>query len=206
MALTDSAQFWDKKYLDNEANWDMRTPTPVFQEILAEKKFIQQGRILIAGCGKGYDALLAAKMGFDVYAVDFSVEAIKLARLNTEKENVRINLLQEDIFKLHLIYKEYFDFVYDYVTYCSINPERRKEYAEKISALLKPGGKLVALLFPVEERKSGPPYGINVTEFYELFSKHLRLEFSSKEINSIKPRKGREVLQIYIKKEKTDAG
>ena len=178
----------------------MRTPTPVFEDLLSAGKLIKPGKILISGCGKGYDAVLAAKKGYDVYAVDFAQEAIKLTRRMAEQENVKLNLIHEDVFNLERLYKNYFEYVYDYVTYCSVIPERRKEYAEKISALLKPGGKLIALLFPVEEREGGPPFAVNVSEFYDLFSDHLTLRFSSKKINSIKPRKGREVLQIYIKK------
>ncbi len=93
-----------------------------------------------------------------------------------------------------------FDIIYDYTFFCAINPERRKKYAEKINLLLKAEGKLFAILFPVENKEGGPPFGINVIEFYENISRFLTLEFSSKRIDSIKPRRGREVLQIYINK------
>ncbi len=201
MGLADSASFWDEKYINNESHWDMSTHTPVFEEILDSGEFMKPGKILIAGCGKGYDAILAAKKGYDVYAVDFSVEAIKLAGELASKENVKVNFIHEDIFKLDSVYEGFFDYVYDYVTYCAVLPERRKKYAEITSRFLKQDGKLIALLFPVEDRGGGPPYAVDVKEFYELFSEHLLLKFSSKKINSIKPRRGREVLQIYIKKE-----
>ncbi len=158
MFPTDAASFWDEKYLNNEDRWDMKTPTPVFENLIVSQQFIKPGKILILGCGKGYDAILAAKKGFDVYAVDFSIEAIKFAKKMAEEENLKINFLLYDIFDLDSIYKNQFDYIYDYVTYCAINPERRKEYAAKISNLLKQNGKLVALLFPVEERGGGPPY------------------------------------------------
>ncbi len=207
MFPTDAASFWDEKYLNNEDRWDMKTPTPVFENLIVSQQFIKPGKILILGCGKGYDAILAAKKGFDVYAADFSIEAIKFAKKMAEEENLKINFLLYDIFDLDSIYKNQFDYIYDYVTYCSISPERRKEYAEKISNLLKQNGKLVALLFPVEERVGGPPFAVDVQEFYSLFSQHLQLKFSSNRINSIKPRMGREVLQIYINKgiHKSDA-
>ena len=57
MALTDSAQFWDEKYQNNEVNWDMKSFTPVFNDLLDGNEFIKPGRILITGCGKGYDAV-----------------------------------------------------------------------------------------------------------------------------------------------------
>ncbi len=207
MESANSASFWDNMYLNNQAGWDMKSPTPVFENLLCTGQFLRPGKILIAGCGKGYDAVLAAKKDYDVYAVDFSSQAIKYAKELAEKENVRINFVHEDIFKLDSVYRNYFDYVYDYVTYCAVDPARRAEYAEKVSAFLKPGGKLIALLFPVEKREGGPPFAVDIQEFYNLFSGYLCLKFSSGKINSIKPRKGREVLQIYLKKEKkkTDA-
>jgi len=194
-------------YLNNQAGWDIKSSTPVFENLLDTGHFMHPGKILIAGCGKGYDAVLAAKKGYNVYAVDFSSQAIKYARELSEKENVKINFIHEDIFKLDSVYVNYFDYVYDYVTYCAVDPARRAEYAEKISAILKPGGKLIALLFPVEKREGGPPFAVDVQQFYDLFSAYLCLKLSSRKINSIKPRKGREVLQIYLKKEmkKTNA-
>jgi SAM-dependent methyltransferase len=200
MSTTESASFWDDKYRNNEASWDMKTPTPVFENLLDAQQFVRPGKILIVGSGKGYDAVLAAKKGYEVFAVDFSTEAIEFSKNLAEKENLKLNYLLQDIFQLDSVYRNHFDYVYDYVTYCSILPERRKEYSEKISVLLKTGGKLIALLFPVEDRKGGPPYAVDVLEFYDLFSQHLQLKFSSWKINSIKPRRGREVLQIYLKK------
>lgn len=201
MEAANSASFWDNMYLNNQAAWDMKSSTPLFEDLLNAGRYLNPGKILIAGCGKGYDAVLAAKKGYDVYAVDFSSEAIKFARELAKKEEVKVSFIHEDIFKLDTVYRKYFDYVYDYVTYCAVDPARRPEYAEKISSLLKQGGKLIALLFPVEKREGGPPFAVDVQEFYDLFSRNLSLKFSSKKINSIKPRRGREVLQIYIKKE-----
>ncbi len=187
-------------YKNDQAGWDLKSSNPVFNEILRENKLINPGEILIIGCGKGYDAVAAAKAGYQVTAVDFSSFAIDFAKNLAVQENVLINFLVEDFYNLNYSFENKFDIVYDYTTFCAVNPKRRNEYAETVSSILKPGGKLLALLFPVEKREGGPPYGIDVIEFYKLFSKYLKLEFSSKQINSIKPRRGREVLQVYVKK------
>ncbi len=200
MTSPDYPQFWDQKYKSDQAGWDLKSPAPVFEDLLNLEQFIKPGKILIPGRGKGYDAVLAAKKGYEVYALDFSAEAVDFAKKLAEKEKVKINFLVEDIFKLDSSYNNYFDYVYDYVMFCAILPARREEYASKVASLLKPGGQFVIFLFPVEDRQGGPPFAVNVIEFYDLFSRHLQLKFSSKEINSIKPRKGREVLQIYLKK------
>jgi SAM-dependent methyltransferase len=199
ITLADKASFWNEKYLNNESNWDLKSASPAFIEMISQKKFFSNGRLLISGCGKGYDAVAAAKEGFDVTAVDFSEYAINFARELADRNSVSINFIEEDIFKLDESFKSQFDLVYDYVMYCAINPLRRKEYAEKISSFLKVGGKLLAFLFPVEKREGGPPYGISISEVNNNFSRFLALEYSTKNINSIKPRLGREVIHIYKK-------
>lgn len=195
----DLPAYWDEKYLNNEANWDLKSPNPVFVELIEDKKLIKPGKLLIPGCGRGYDAVAAAKRGFEVTALDFSEEAIKYARHLAKKEGLDINFLTKDLFKLNGGYENYFDAVYEYTTYCAINPERRDEFAKKIASLLKPGGKLLTILFPVENRPGGPPFGIDPVEAHDKFSRYLKLSFSTKDVNSIKPRKNREVIQLYTK-------
>ncbi len=197
--ILDKASYWDEKYINNQITWDLKGYNPVFEDIIRNSEFVRPGKILITGCGKGYDAVLAAKYGFEVTAVDFSVHAIKFAGELAQKESVSINFIAKDIFLMEEEYFQQFDYIYEYVTYCAINPLRRKEYLSIISKLLKPSGKLIAHLFPTDEREGGPPFCINITEFYKIASEYLKLEISTKKINSIKPRAGREVLQIYLK-------
>ncbi len=151
------------------------------------------------GAGKGYDAVEAAKFSYEVTAIEFSKSAVDFGKQLAEKENVKINFITGDFFELSENHFEKYDSVYDYVTYCAINPDRRDEYAKLVASLLKPGGKFVIILFPVEERPGGPPFGVNKVEAEKHFSKYLKLIISTNKINSIKPRRGREILQVYQK-------
>jgi SAM-dependent methyltransferase len=191
--------FWDEKYLHNKAGWDLKSPTPVFLRIVKEKKIIKAGKLLILGSGYGYDAVEATKEGFEVTAVDFSIQANLFAQSLAKDSNSNVEFIASDFFNLTKKFTSYFDAVYEYVTFCAIDPSRRKEYARLIRALLKPGGKFIALWFPVEKREGGPPFGVNLDETQKLFSKHLKIISSSVEEETIKPRKGREILQIYEK-------
>ena len=197
--LVSEQEFWDSIYQNKKAGWDLKSPTPVFQRIIKEKKIINSCKLLILGSGYGYDAVEAAKAGFDVTAVDFSASAVSFAKRLAKKENVNVDFIQNDFFKFTEDYSSGFDAVYDYVTYCAINPARREEYAKLIKSLLKCGGVFIALWFPVEEREGGPPFGINLEETESIFTKFLKLKSSTIEKDTIKPRKGREVLQIYEK-------
>jgi len=199
-ASLDYPAFWEEMYNTNRVNWDTKNPHPVFADLLDNSDFLTPGKMLITGCGKGFDAVMAAGKGFKVTAIDFSATAIGFAKQLAEENKADIHFLNEDIFLLDQKYNESFDYIYEYTTYCAINPERRNEFAVKISSLLKKGGRLISILFPVDEREGGPPFSVDVKEFYKNFSEYLQLEFSSRQINSIKPRKGREILQVYYKK------
>lgn len=198
--IVSSPNYWNDKYINNNTGWDIKSSNPVFVDLLTENKFIKPCNLLITGSGKGYDAIAAAKKNYEVTAVDFSVRATEIAKKMAEENSVKVNFLQKDIFNLSGEYKNCFDAVYEYVTFCAIDPKRRKEYADVISEVIKPGGKLIALLFPIDGRPGGPPFNIDILEFYKLFSKYFQMEFSTFNINSIKSRKGKEVLQIYKKK------
>jgi SAM-dependent methyltransferase len=195
----DDSEFWDNLYEQGESNWDLKSPNPVFKSLLEGGNIIQPGSILITGSGKGYDAVAAAKAGYTVTAVDFSQNAVDHTRKLAEVESVNLNVMQENVFNLNNVLNEQFDIVYEYTTFCAINPARREEFASVISALIKPGGKFVSVVFPIDGREGGPPFSIDPVQFYKLFSRYLKLEFSSRRIESVKPRKGKEILQVYIK-------
>jgi thiopurine S-methyltransferase len=195
--LVNKQEFWDSIYQNKKAGWDLKSPTPVFQRILKEKKIINSCKLLILGSGYGYDAVEAAKAGYEVTAVDFSVSAVSFAKKLAKKEKVNVEFIQDDFFNFDVDNSSGFDAVYEYVTYCAINPTRREEYAKLIKSLLKCGGVFIGLWFPVEERTDEPPFGINLEETELIFSRFLKLKSSTIEKDTIKPRKGREVLQIY---------
>ena len=193
----DKVEYWEESYITGKTGWDMKSATPAFVDLLKHNLLKDKKSMLIPGCGYGYDAIAAAKAGHDVTANDISETAIKFASELAVKEKVKINFLIEDFFLLKDDLS--FDVVYDYVTYCAIDPPRRKEYAKKVASLIKEDGLFVIILFPIENRKGGPPFAVDVNEAETLFSEHLQLVLSTDEIKTIKPRKGRELLQIYRK-------
>lgn len=199
MNEVNSAEFWDNLYKTNSVGWDLKTPTPAFLDLLKSDYFKEKKRLLITGCGYGYDAVAAAKNNFDVTAIDFSETAIQFAESLARKENVKVNFLIKDFFLLDENHLQSYEIIFDYVTFCAIDPARREEYAKKIFQLLKPKGIFAIILFPIEKRIGGPPFAIDVDEATKLFSGKFELIISTDKINSIKPRKGRELLQIYRK-------
>lgn len=192
----DQPQFWEDIYLADDTGWDLNGPTPVFKH-LAES--LERGRVCIIGCGRGYDAIMFAKKGFDVTAVDFAPSAIRALQELVKQEMVDVNTVQKDIFSLVPEFQRSFDYVVEQTCFCAIHPKRRKEYEVLVKAILKPDGKLIGLWFPLDKLldEGGPPYGTNINEVKSIFNIGWKIEKEEFPDLSIEPRKGREKLIIF---------
>jgi SAM-dependent methyltransferase len=189
-------KFWDALYIANQAGWDMGTPTPAFVDLLEVGRF-EPGKTLVLGCGKGYDAVLFAQHGFDVTAIDFSAEAIKHTRRLAEESDVKLRLIEEDLFDYSLGMSGEFDCIVEYVTFCAIAPERRAEFASVVSSLLKPSGRFIGLFFPLDNRPGGPPFAVSMDEVNRLFGRKLELISIEAPLRSVTPRRGKELLTVW---------
>jgi len=83
--------------------------------------------------------------------------------------------------------------------FCALDPSLRKDYVAKMVELLKPGGKLVGLLFDRQFEEAGPPFGGSKAEYEELFSGKLQISTLAPCYNSIGPRAGTELFLIAVK-------
>ena len=85
--------------------------------------------------------------------------------------------------------------------FCAIHPSRRKEYETLVKAILKPGGKLIGLWFPLDKHidEGGPPYGTTIGEVKSVFNIGWEIEKEEFTNLSIEPRKFREKLIIFKK-------
>jgi hypothetical protein len=58
-----------------------------------------------------------------------------------------------------------FNFIYDYTFFCALEPTLRVEWAHKMFALLKRGGELCTLMYPIMPREGGPPYEVSLADY-----------------------------------------
>ncbi|MFQ5407280.1 MAG: methyltransferase domain-containing protein [Anaerolineales bacterium] len=202
MSQTDvnSPDFWEGAYQNLDAPWDLSGPTPVFAALLESGRF-KPGRLIVLGAGRGHDARLFARAGFDVTAVDFAAQAVADMRALAEAD-APVDVQQADIFALPAALSGQFDYVLEYTCFCAIDPQRHAEYADAVAGLLRPGGTYIALAFPIEARTSGPPFGVSPDELESLFTtRGLALLERGPSPHTIKPRRGREELMIFVKGE-----
>lgn len=201
MVDVNSPSFWDAIYQSGRTGWDLGQPNPVFHRVLKSGKFTP-GKLLILCAGHGYDARMFARHGFEVTAVDFSSEAIQEMH-NLEDPHAPLEILQTDIFEMPETMAGLYDYVLEYTCFCAIDPQRRNEYVEKITRLLKPGGTYIALAFPISAHTGGPPYAVSSDELVTPLAEQ-GFELIKREIpsDSVPDRRGREELIILRKKDK----
>jgi SAM-dependent methyltransferase len=190
---------WDANYEHGTAGWDLGGPTPVFQRLLQSGQLIP-GRMIVLGAGRGHDAREFARNGFQVTAVDFSSQAVReMHRLASPEAPVEI--LQHDIFTLPATLNNSFDYALEYTCFCAIDPNRRAEYADLVTRLLKPDGIYINLAFPLDRREGGPPFAVSAEEILDLFeARSFKLLSREKPADSISPRRNVEELFLFQKK------
>jgi SAM-dependent methyltransferase len=118
-------------------------------------------RIAVPGAGRGHDARLLARRGYQVTAFDFSAAAVAAARRLAAAEAVKLAVEQRDVFALAHDHAGAFDGVWEYTCFCAIDPDRRDEYARVLHAILRPGGLLLACFFPLRDGTDGPPFPVS---------------------------------------------
>ena len=193
-----SARKWETDYARHTDGWDLGGPTPVFERLISTRQ-LPPGRMIVLGAGRGHDARLFARHGFQVTAVDFASQAVQeMHRLADPAAPVEI--LQQDIFTLPETLEHSFDYVLEYTCFCAIDPTRRAEYADLVTRLLKPNGLYIDLAFPLDGRKGGPPFAVTEAEIFDLFeNRGFKLLSREKPAESVSPRRHAEELFIFQK-------
>jgi methyl halide transferase len=194
--MAKSSTYWESRYQDGETGWDLNGVTPALQE--AVKHLPKDTKILIPGCGLAWDGEALHHAGFtEVYLSDWapSAKAAFLRRVPSFPEN---HFFTEDFFEWAMspVHAKKFDLVLECTFYCAIPPTLRPQYVHAMQHLIKPGGKLMGLLFTFPLTEVGPPYGGSMEEYTTRFSHPFKLETFASSPLSIAPRADKEVFFI----------
>lgn len=189
--------YWNSCWEQSETGWDIGFASPAITEYLAQYPN-KDAAILIPGCGNAYEAEYLLEHGFtNITLIDIAPKAVE--RLQERfREATAIQVLCEDFF----LHESHYDLVLEQTFFCAIPPSRRKEYAEKMAALLNENGKLVGVLFDKTFEQDGPPFGGCPCEYKPVFEPHFHIRTMDACYNSIPPRKDSEVFIQLVKKQK----
>jgi SAM-dependent methyltransferase len=130
------------------------------------EEWLKQGRpplrVLVPGCGTGYEVRAFAQRGHDVSAIEFSDAAIAAARneLGTLADRVR----KADFFAFDT---GAFDLVYERAFLCALPRRVWPQWAQRVAQLVRRGGELAGFFF-FDDNQRGPPFGISLPGLREL--------------------------------------
>ncbi|TKA68492.1 hypothetical protein B0A55_08793 [Friedmanniomyces simplex] len=203
LPIDQHAQGWNELWRANITPWDREKPSPALVDTLKGKTRIlgspfrrdlakpndphppPRKRVLVPGCGKGYDVLLFSSCGYDAYGLDVSQLALDRANALLQEPSLphqypsslngrgETKFLLADFFKddfLASIGGGDFDVIYDYTFLVALPPAMRPAWAKRMSELLSPTGHLICLEFPLgkEPKTGGPPHGVTAVLYEQL--------------------------------------
>ena len=193
MTEPDSSQtvFWTKRWEAGKIPWDFGGVPPALVSFLQRSR--SASRVLIPGCGTGYEVRAFHEMGHDVSAIEFSAPAVAHAREVLGALGERI--LHGNFFK-HDFSNNQYGLIYERGFLCSLPPTRWPEYAARMARLVERGGRLVGLFLYGEEPEP-PPYPMTKETAMALLGSHFRLVYDEPVNQSVAVYQGMEHWQEW---------
>jgi SAM-dependent methyltransferase len=158
-------EFWEQRFAAGETPWDRGEANPQLAAWLTGG-VMKPCRILVPGCGSGYEVAALAKAGFDVTGLDYAPVAIARTRQLLGAANLTADLVEADA----LTWRpgRPYDAIYEQTCLCALYPDDWRAYADQLYQWLNAGGKLYALFVQMlragaaEGAIQGPPYHCDI--------------------------------------------
>src|SRR5690554_324192 len=174
---------WEDAWREGRTGWDAGQSSPLLQHLVERGELTGQSA-LVPGCGAGYDVLTLTKTFESARGLDLAMTArtrfLELrdaAGLDESRAPYQVGDFFEDELGAP------FDLVWDYTFLCAIDPQQRPRWAERMAAIIAPGGLLATLIFPVleddpqretERMANGPPFPLRPTGVEALVAPHFK--------------------------------
>jgi len=161
--------FWQNRYDTGQTNWDLGQASPHFIALMQNPPgWLKAGKMAVLGCGRGHDAALFGKAGFEVTGFDYAPGAILEAHALYKDW---VSFQQANIFDLanpDSPWAGQFDYLLEHTCFCAIHPKERPAYAQSAKNLLKPGGILLGVFWEHNE-PDGPPFSTTEAQLQQAF-------------------------------------
>ncbi|MDX1699341.1 MAG: methyltransferase domain-containing protein [Melioribacteraceae bacterium] len=145
--------------IENRRKWNARYSSDEYFFGKEPNEFLKQeigkimpGKILFVGDGEGRNSVHAARLGWDVDAIDISDVAKSKALKLADEHNVKVNYIVGDA-----IERDYEQYEYDAIAiiYFHVKKEDREEFDKKMINSLKPDGTIIILVYEIEHINNG---------------------------------------------------
>ena len=185
------AEFWDTRFRDGVTPWDAGGVPVKLRQWWRARSPAQ--KVLIPGCGTGYEVRWFAEKGHNVLGIDFSDQAIEAARRALGRFANRVR--KADFFTLP---EGPFDLVYERAFLCALPRALWPEWGRRMAELVRPGGELAGFFY-VDDNQRGPPFGTSRDELNRLLAGAFALtdQQTLPPEDSIPVFKGKEIWQVW---------
>ncbi|MGO4380168.1 methyltransferase domain-containing protein [Pseudoduganella sp. RAF53_2] len=192
-----SPAFWDERFDKTFTPWDRgaaperlrRFVTETANQVAATawQPPALAPRVLIPGCGAGYELALLSEAGWDATAIDFSPSAVAAARQNVGTWAGRV--VEADFFAYAP--PKPLDVIYERAFLCAMPRHMWPQVIQRWAALLPEGARLVGYFY-FDNNEKGPPFGANREELVAQLERDFVLEQDEPVEDSIPVFQGKE--------------
>jgi ubiquinone/menaquinone biosynthesis C-methylase UbiE len=159
--------------------WDVGHPQQAFVN-LVEHEEMRASRVLDIGSGPGENTIFLAKEGFKAVGLDFTPEAVEIARDRAQQRGVDVEFIVGDVLNLDQYFESNtFDYVIDSGLFHSIQREDLDQFVRQINRVLKPGGIYYILCFSDKEPPGFGPRRISKETIRETLEPSFEVEYIS---------------------------
>lgn len=168
-----SLAFWQERFESQRTPWDRGAANPALEPLLARGVLPPGARVLVPGCGAGYEVVRMAQAGLRPVAVDYAPAAVGLTRARLAQAGLDAEVVEADL--LEWSPPGPVDAIWEQACLCALHPDAWVAYAQRLASWLVPDGRLVLLAVQVERegrhegRVEGPPYHCDVNAMRALF-------------------------------------
>jgi len=164
-----NSNFWDDRYSDKNYIYG-KEPNLYFKSKIDN---LSPGKILLPAEGEGRNAVYAAKLGWDVYCFDISIQGKLKAEQLAKENNVKINYSIEDANLIN------YDFEFDMIAFVfnHFGVAKENNIYSKLAGFLKAGACVVLECFSKEQLEyqsiynSGGPGDIDLLFDFDVINK-----------------------------------
>ncbi|CKH45253.1 class I SAM-dependent methyltransferase [Mycolicibacterium smegmatis] len=154
MDTTPTRELFDQAYESRTAPWVIGEPQPAVIEL--ERAGSIRSQVLDVGCGAGEHTILLTRLGYDVLGIDFSPQAIEMARENATRQAVDARFAVGDAMALGDLGDGAYDTILDSALFHIFDDADRRTYVASLHAGCRPGGTVHILALSDAGRGFGP--------------------------------------------------